>query len=126
MREKPLIIAVDFDGTLCDSCFPKIGHPHLELINRLRQLRQEGNKLILWTCRNDEYLENALAFCQKHHLEFDAINDNLPENKKAFNGHYTRKIYANIYLDDHSLLPESFLKKMPVTSFTTEKRDING
>lgn len=45
--------------------------------------------------------------------------------EKDFNGHYTRKIYAHIYLDDHSLSPESFLKKMPVTSFTTEKRDIN-
>ena len=44
-------IAVDFDGTLCYSEWPDCGQPNLALITHLRQWKQDGNKLILWTCR---------------------------------------------------------------------------
>lgn len=108
MLKQPLIIAVDFDGTLCDDEYPEIGKAHTVLIEQLKNCKKDGNKLILWTCREGEHLENALNFCYKHGLSFDAINDNLQENIKKYHGKYTRKIYANIYLDDHSMLPDTF------------------
>ena len=60
MSRNYTIYAVDFDGTLCESEFPEIGSPNIELINHLIELRHQGDKVILWTCRVGERLENAV------------------------------------------------------------------
>ena len=97
--ELPSIIAVDFDGTLVEDKFPLIGSPNPVLIDYLKQQKSIGAKLILWTCRNGTALDNAVQFCRFLGLEFDAVNENLPEVKTLFGGD-TRKVYADIYLDD--------------------------
>ena len=51
MKTEYQIIAVDFDGTLCTDCFPKIGQPNTALIELLKGLRRQGRQIILWTCR---------------------------------------------------------------------------
>ena len=76
-------IAVDFDGTLCYSKWPELGQPNQALIEYLQEWKRNGNKLILWTCRTGEALSNAVEWCREQNLEFDAVNDNLPENAKA-------------------------------------------
>lgn len=93
------IIAVDFDGTLCENKWPDIGKPNLKLLNYLKREKKKGAKVILWTCRMDERLENAIEWCKKYHLEFDAINENLPYVIEQFGGD-SRKIFANEYIDD--------------------------
>ena len=98
---KPQIIAVDFDGTLCENTWPGIGDPNMELIKHLIWVRKSGAKLILWTCRSEERLEAAIEWCKQYGLEFDAVNDNLPEIVKSF-GDNTRKIFANVYIDDRA------------------------
>lgn len=40
-------IAVDFDGTLCSNKYPLIGQENIVLINKLKDLRTSGAKLIL-------------------------------------------------------------------------------
>lgn len=102
-RVLPYIIAVDFDGTLCENKFPEIGEPKQEVINTIKEYRNYGWKIILWTCRNREYLTKALEWCRKQGLEFDAINENLPEVETFFGG-YTRKVYADVYIDDKNVL----------------------
>ena len=42
-----MIIAVDFDGTLCRECYPEVGVPNMKLINFLINRRVLGDKLIL-------------------------------------------------------------------------------
>jgi len=74
------VIAVDFDGTLCESKYPDIGEPALELINILKECRECGHKIILWTCRSGELLNNAIEFCKSYGLEFDAVNDIYGKN----------------------------------------------
>ena len=64
------IIAVDFDGTLCDEDFPSIGDPHLSLINDLINLQSRGSKLILWTCREGNRLHEAVEWCRNYGLIF--------------------------------------------------------
>ena len=55
------VIAVDFDGTLeRGSHRPVPGTPNYELIRILRELRGDGVKLILYTCREYWELEIAL------------------------------------------------------------------
>ncbi len=100
-KPKFKIIAVDFDGTLSTNEWPGIGKPNIGLIVYLIWMRWLGVKVILWTCRSGEYLDQAVEFCKEHGLEFDAINENLPEIIEHMGGD-TRKIYADIYIDDKS------------------------
>lgn len=100
----PYIIAVDFDGTLCESNWPDLGIPNLELIRYLKDERHRGTRLILWTCRTGDRLEVAVNWCQQHGLQFDAVNENLPEVISYF-GRDSRKIFAHEYIDDYARKP---------------------
>ena len=108
MSNKKLTIAVDFDGTLCEFAFPDIGEQqigHRMLMDKLIELRKDGHKLILWTNRgdNEEYqvLTEAVEWCKERGLEFDTVNENLP-NQKKLSG-YSPKVMADIYIDDRAL-----------------------
>lgn len=58
------IIAVDFDGTLCENKWPEIGEPNTELISYLIEMRKTFDaKIILWTCRAGEMLDKAVNWC---------------------------------------------------------------
>ena len=95
-------IAVDFDGTLCFSNWPELGAPNKSLIAYLQEWRKNGNKLILWTCRAGAALANAVEWCHNHGLEFDAVNDNLPEVVEYY-GTNSRKITCDYYIDDRMM-----------------------
>ena len=97
--ELPCIIAVDFDGTLCENAWPDIGKEFTDVINYILIRQQLGAKIILWTNRVGIYLERAIAWCSDRGLIFDAVNENLPEAVTAY-GHDSRKIFADEYLDD--------------------------
>lgn len=95
------IIAVDFDGTLCENKWPEIGAPNKELITYLKEQKASGTKLILWTCRVGEILENAVKWSAEQGLIFDTVNENLPEVLEWMGGD-TRKIFADKYIDDRN------------------------
>jgi len=85
------IYAVDFDGTLCVNEYPLIGEPIQEVIDYVLDLQKEGNKLILWTCRREDDLDQAVDWCNEKGIVFDSVNENLEEIIKDF-GDDTRKI----------------------------------
>lgn len=97
-----MIIAVDFDGTLCEDRFPEIGAEIPLRVLTVKHMQQIGIKTILWTCRDGKPLENAIEWCKKHYLKFDAVNENLPEIQEKWGGD-TRKIYCDHYIDDKNL-----------------------
>jgi hydroxymethylpyrimidine pyrophosphatase-like HAD family hydrolase len=94
-----MIYAVDFDGYLCENEWPDIGKPNMEIINHFKELKKQGHKLILWTCREGKALERAIKFCEFFGLKFDAYNENLPELIELY-GNDSRKIGADFYCDD--------------------------
>lgn len=94
-----MIIAVDFDGTLCTEAWPGIGEPNTELIHELKALKRQGHKLILWTNRCGERLMEAVYWCAEYELLFDLVNENDPE-RIAMYGNDCRKISADLYIDD--------------------------
>ena len=102
-----MIYAVDFDGTLCTNAWPDIGEPNIAFIRHFRELREQGHKLILWTCREGEMLQKAIDGCAESGLGFDAHTENLPELTELY-GNDCRKIGADYYCDDKSywLMPE--------------------
>ena len=97
--ERRKIIAVDFDGTLCENKWPGIGEPNQEIIDYLIDQRKQGAQIILWSCRTGEQLLEASRWCSEQGLYLDAINENLPQPIAHF-GEDTRKIYADEYIDD--------------------------
>ena len=46
----------------------------------------------------------AVSWCRDQQLEFDAINDNLPEVIEMY-GNNSRKITCDYYIDDKAVLP---------------------
>ena len=99
------IIAIDFDNTLFNTDWPDILEPIWEVIERAKEEQRNGAKLILWTCRCDKYLDEAVEACRLVGLIFDAVNENLPESIEMFDGSESRKVSANEYWDDLSWNP---------------------
>ena len=102
MERKYKVIALDFDGTLFETEYPTILRPIEGVLNWAIKRRKNGDKLILWTCREGKELEDAVYECKNWGLEFDAVNDNLPELKELWHNN-PRKVAADIYIDDKNL-----------------------
>ena len=104
MSDYRKIYAVDFDGTLAKTRFPEIISPNVTMFMLCKQLKRNGAILILWTCRCGKDLDDAVEYCKKYGLEFDYINENVPENIEKW-GNDSRKIFAHEYIDDKSWSP---------------------
>lgn len=95
------LIAVDFDGTIVEDAYPGIGKPQLFAFETLKRLKDDGHRLILWTYRHGKKLDEAVAFCAENGIEFYAINNSFPNEE--FSGKESRKIGADIFIDDRNI-----------------------
>lgn len=96
-----LIIAVDFDGTIVEDAYPKIGKPMLFAFETMERLQKDGHRLILWTYRSGIRLDEAVAFCKENGIEFYAVNKSFPEEQ--FDYSKSRKIHADLFIDDRNI-----------------------
>ena len=96
-----MIIAVDFDGTIVENRFPRIGKEISFAIETLKAFNKQGHQLILWTVRSGRQLEEAVAFCEERGVEFYAVNRSYPE--EVFDESLSRKINADIFIDDRNI-----------------------
>lgn len=101
---KTLVFAIDFDGTLAVTDYPTIVKPIDSVVKHCINLRSNGNKLILNTCRTGKELDEAVEWCKLQGIEFDAINENLQSRIIEFGGD-CRKISADYYIDDRNIHP---------------------
>jgi hydroxymethylpyrimidine pyrophosphatase-like HAD family hydrolase len=97
-----MIIAVDFDGTIVQHKYPAIGKEIPFIIDTLKLFQTKGHKLILWTYRHGTDLEEAVKFCEERGLHFHAVNNNF--DGEEFDNTYSRKIYADMYIDDRNIM----------------------
>ena len=98
-----MTIAVDFDGTIVTNKYPRIGNELPFATDTLKTLVREGYQLILWTCREGELLEEAIEWCRQRDLEFYAVNRDYPEDGPETNPRYTRKLKADLFIDDRNI-----------------------
>jgi hydroxymethylpyrimidine pyrophosphatase-like HAD family hydrolase len=96
-----LIIAIDFDGTIVEDAFPKVGKPMIFAFETILKLQANGHRLILWTYRSGRKLKEAVAFCEENGIEFYAVNKNYPE--EIFDDKISRKIHADLFIDDRNV-----------------------
>ena len=97
-----MTIAVDFDGTIVEHRYPKIGEEIPFATETLKILAQERHKLILWTVREGELLEEAIEWCRQRGVFFYSDNKDYPEEEKSHNG-FSRKLKADLFIDDRNL-----------------------
>ncbi len=98
-----MTIAVDFDGTIVKHRYPEIGPEIPFAIETLRKLQEEGHKLIMWSVREGELLDEAVEWCRERGLEFYAVNRDYPEEESDKNNHFSRKLKVGIFIDDRNL-----------------------
>ena len=94
-----MVISIDFDGTVVEHRYPKIGEEIPHATETLRKLMEDGHKLVLWTVREGRLLNEAVEWCRERGVEFSAINETLRADTGEHN-HNTRKIDADLYIDD--------------------------
>lgn len=102
-----MIIAVDFDGTLAVTDYPRILCPKWDVLSFCKREKACGNTIILWTCRHGEELEEAVTWCKKHGLKFDYVNENPPDRVAIYGD--SRKVYADLYIDDHNYFSKQMI-----------------
>lgn len=104
-----MTIAVDFDGTIVEHRYPEIGEEIPFAIDTLKRLIADHHKLILWSVREGKLLDDAVEWCRKRGVEFWAVNKDYPEENGIHNNnHFSRKLKADIFIDDRNIggLPE--------------------
>lgn len=98
-----MTIAVDFDGTIVEHRYPEIGEEKPFATETLRMLINDRHNLILWTVREGKLLDEAVEWCRERGVEFWAVNRDFPEEDITKNQHFSRKIKADIFIDDRNL-----------------------
>ena len=98
-----MTIAVDFDGTIVRHRYPAIGEEIPFAVSTLKMLVEERHRLILWTVREGELLDEAIAWCRERGLEFYAINRDFPEEDITRNENFTRKLKVDLWIDDRNV-----------------------
>ena len=98
-KHDSLVVAYDFDNTVYD--YHQQGHTYPLMIELLKELKNIGCYLIIFTANADENF--VKKYCRDNSIPFDAINNNPPFYKSD-----SRKIYYNVLLDDRSGLRQTY------------------
>jgi hydroxymethylpyrimidine pyrophosphatase-like HAD family hydrolase len=101
ISNKSLIIAIDFDGTIVEDNYPKIGKPMVFAFETIKKLEDDGHRLILWTYRSGRKLKEAVDFCKENGVEFYAVNESY--DGEVMDNNISRKINADIFVDDRNI-----------------------
>ncbi|EDM44158.1 hypothetical protein SCB49_03995 [unidentified eubacterium SCB49] len=125
-------IAVDFDGTIVEDAYPKIGKPMIFAFETLKALQSRGHRLILWTYRDKVRLEEAVDFCKKNGIVFYAVNKSYPE--EVYTDSISRKINADYFIDDRNIgglkqwgeIYQQFIGEDKTPKTTTKKKNWFG
>lgn len=97
-----MLIAVDFDGTIVEHEYPKIGRERPFATQTLKKLVEDGHRLILWTIRHGETLQEALDWCTERGITFYAVNCDY-EGQDVCSGERSPKVKCDMYIDDRNL-----------------------
>lgn len=97
-----MIIAIDFDNTICRGKYPAIEGLMPYAKETINMLFDKGHYIIINTCRSHERLLEAINWMLSEGIRFHRVNDNHPEQTAMYQNN-SRKIYAHVYIDDKNL-----------------------
>jgi hypothetical protein len=99
-----MIIAIDFDGTIVRDKYPEIGEIKDGAKEAINQLYADGYTIIIWSCRTGIDKARAIEWLVKQGIKFHYFNESCKWNVALYGGVDTRKVFADIYVDDRGLL----------------------
>ncbi|CDZ55102.1 hypothetical protein [Neorhizobium galegae] len=91
-----MFICVDFDGTVVDHRYPDIGAPAPGAAEALKEWVSHGAKIILFTMRSGDELQEAAAYMGRIGVDLYGINRNPDQDRWT----QSPKAYGQIYVDD--------------------------
>jgi hypothetical protein len=101
MKKRKLVLAIDFDGTIVFNDYPHIGLLKPNVKDVINDLYDNHNcEILIWTCRENIYLEEAKNFLIENNIKFHQINKNSDYVLNLWNDCDCRKIFADLYIDD--------------------------
>lgn len=96
MSERIHTIAFSFDGTVCTYEYPDIGETVPGAIETLKALNANGVKLILYSVRSAERLQEAADWLENQGVVLWDKNNNPGQKHWST----SRKVYAQLYIDN--------------------------
>ncbi len=99
---KRLIFAIDFDDTICKQNYPECGEMIEDAREVINELYDSGHHIIIWTCRMEEPADKARKFLEENGIKYHTFNEHA-QSIMDFYGNNTRKIFADVYIDDKQL-----------------------
>jgi hypothetical protein len=97
-----MVIAIDFDNVLFEDNYPFVGEPIPDARDSVNRLYNDGHTIIINTCRENEPAENAILAMEAYGFKYHYFNENDPERVELYKND-SRKIGADVYIDDKSL-----------------------
>lgn len=95
-------ISIDYDDTIVYQDFPNAGTIKPNAVKVINRLHEEGHQIMIWTCRVGERFDIAMNYLKEQGIKFHIANVNHPDIIAKF-GEDTRKMFADIYIDDKQL-----------------------
>lgn len=86
-----MIIAVDFDGTCVKHRYPMVGEDVDGAVSVLKELVRKGHKIILYTMRSGDTLDDAISWFIDNDIELWGIN----RNPEQYGWSSSPKVFAN-------------------------------
>lgn len=106
VKDDTVILAVDFDGTICEVDYPGIGREREGAKEYINKLYDEGYMIVINTCRTNagevKAQDMAEEFLKLRGIKYHKINENMDHLIEVY-GCDTRKISADVYIDDKCL-----------------------
>lgn len=91
------IICVDFDGTIVEHDYPRIGAFVPGALDTLREWLASGGRIILWTVRDGAELAAAEQLLRENGIALHGVNSDPDEVSTS------PKPYCDAYIDDRAI-----------------------
>ena len=96
--DRDVAVAIDFDNTITEnSTYERTGTLNPKAKAAIKRIKELGCTIVLWTTRDGNDLQEALALLDEWGIAFDYIN----EYPKRNGG---RKVNVDFYIDDKSCI----------------------
>lgn len=117
-------IAIDFDGTIVDHRYPRIGKKVDGAFEWMKKWQEAGAMLILWTMRSGASVREVGGYCAWNGIVFDGMNKGPGDSEWTD----SPKVYAHTYVDDAAfgcpLKPGPLPDSRPVVDWSIVGPDI--
>lgn len=95
-----LTVGVDFDGTVVEHMYPKLGSDAPGAAETLKALTNAGGRVILWTMRDGDELDQAVKWFKDREIPLYGVNRNPGQSSWTT----SPKAYCHVYIDDCGIL----------------------